>query len=407
MPTPLAMFSRFSPSTAASLVNEITPSGAHFQKAPMKGELTSLTLAVATLSTVALKDVLKEQDPWGYGYWSSIFEDKQWESLCDAINSSAGIAFDLSSCPSAARIDSLKSTASGGWYGDWLVGLHVLLYSTCRAGVRRPFAFELTNGLSRTGNLTTSVKQMVQWLYSANRIVEHLECLATDTTTRKETLKDGRFTVDELKSLASLYESIRPAANIWRSLPWGALTPFEELAAVALQCEQLPKAHYLSLDLALSSKAMRTKLNPAFGDRVVKQWWSSWSSPEFGNAAHLSVNSFNSMASLRRLRGHMANTLAAFDLRNPKSRAAITLLDDFSKGNAEILPEIDAVSKSLRESCEHLMSLESIAFAYRPSLGTAPRLLRRPTYPAPVLPSLVAIAEPNQVYKHQAVDLQI
>lgn len=358
---------------------------AHFLRAPLPHEMTPASIAVATFSSGALQAALRHNDPIEYRFMDSILTDEQWSALTEAVNSSSGVTFDSTSCPSASRIQAIVLTVEQSWYSDWLIKLHVLLNSTCRQGIRRPFSLDVTDPVRRTGNLSISMSRIVQWLYSANRIVEHMECLASVSSTRRVTLQDSLFTADELNALFSLYESLRPAANFWRSVPWGALTHFEELACIEVKCESMSAQHLFKLDLALSSKAWRIKLNPSYSNDAVQAWWKSWTSSEFQTAAHLRVNTFDTLDTLRRMRDHIGSVADAFDITNSASVAVLERLDAYSLGSTLIMPELPVISGLLHDSHDHLVTLVDEVTGFIPSFVNAPRPLRRPEYEAPAM----------------------
>lgn len=295
---------------------------------PIDGPLTTtqrcsrLNAGGVVLFTVqGLKALLKADDAAGAALWETALSPNQWEQLAFAINLQSSM--DLAGQISLYASDVLEIEQKGldpefvAWWRDTFL----LLNGRCGLAVQGPI--RLTAGVHAAevrGRLT--ITGIVGWLFAANRVVTHLG-LRSRTDERPFVLR-GVFPKCHRAALQDVYEGLRPAADLWRTLPWGALGPFEALRAARVELESVPQNLLYQLACQISDRAWMLDDNTGRDDERAARWWS-WA--EHGYDVHVVPYSFSPVEDLREVLARIKRACAAFDPANPDNAIAIDILE--------------------------------------------------------------------------------
>lgn len=228
----------------------------------------------------------------------------------------------------------------------WLVKLHTLK-SNYSGSYPHPFCSEYLD--DRTFRLDLNVWRIVHWLYRANAVVTHIEPLYAEKTS---------FTLHTLKErgedITHLYEALRPAADLWRAVPYEAISPFEELAAARDLINGFDHLKLFELALQVSVRGVLMDDNEGHNNRFVRKWWE-WTDTRFEYCVHYGLNPFSTKWHARALHEFIVNACMAFDPANPVNAKVLSILNKgHTSKNSVIIKNQAGAYASLCEYREHL-----------------------------------------------------
>lgn len=312
-----------------------------------------------------LRHALAGTDPAGFGRWDQIFEDRDWSSLQQAALAARHVLPICDRLPTVHDVHRVAQKVKIPLCAEWLVELHALLNSQCKA-VQSSFLSEHSN--------TLQVRDLVEWLYCTNRICEHMEKLATKQQLSHLFGDAGMLTRDVANAFDDLYETLQPAASFYRNVPWAALTSFEELAAVGRLIQFIGPLHYFHVELYFSSRLHLIEKNRALEHGGVHRWWTASANRK---SLHTGLTTFSSINALQERVQQLTNFLVAFDAENPDFCRAISLLESTLPGEAPILPQLELVRRLIVTMRDTFAAAHAEALTFVPTLLNAPYQLRR------------------------------
>ncbi len=284
-------------------------------KSLTKRRRRQLEIGLAEFTVGGLQKLLQIDDPEGYAVLKSEFSEPQWSQLLLSIEmgSSAGNydyfhiiwdAFDIANGDSEEK-------------KQWALELHRMASDFLRFA-SQPVSQVWNKGVA---SYIISARNLIDMLYCANEVVRTLSVLCESTNEYKTLFRNSN-----VENLHRVYEALRPAADLWRTIPDAAITPFitinEEKAIEPVNLKLL-----FDLNRLVSSKGAAMDLSSARSNELVAEWWK-WTSSGFDYDVHYGVTIFDTPEDVQMYINHLKMACNAFDPTNETNIKVLDLFDD-------------------------------------------------------------------------------
>lgn len=291
-------------------------------------ERKKLNIKYAEFTVGGLKKLLQIDDPEGYAVLNSELSAIQWNQLLLSIE--------------------MGSSASRYIYH----GLLRYLFEIANEGNEETnrLALKLHHVASDLWDLACSpvfhrwiddevayfitAKSLIRGLYCANEVVETLSIFCESTNDYLNSLSGSLR-----NEISRTYEALRPGADLWRTIPNAAITPFITINEVKA-IEPLNLQLLLDLDKLVSSHGSEMDDNSARRNEAVAAWWK-WTDSWFEYQVHYGVSIFDTQDVVKEYIKHLDKACIAFDPTNETNIKVLDLLDkgfyDVCKQNKKLL----------------------------------------------------------------------
>lgn len=330
-----------------------------------------------TFGLGAMHSMLVKCDPQGLKIWKGALTKSQWKHWELAVNTAhASSEFDFWGNQLIGRDDFEGEIrrAPNIQTINWLKKLFTITNSTHTCSMYPPLKVE--DDMQSTSEMTTSVQEWVHWLYCAHEWVSHFEQLLDQDTTQPDAITVSAFFAPLRRTqrgasrryslrneIFLTYESLRPAADLWRDLPWQAIAPFETLGGARTLLKRRTPSTYWKLYVNITSKGCAMDIAPARDLIQVENWWQ-WANHWLEYNVHRGINPFSSHANTFDLATCIETAMHAFDPANPVNVQVLDAMEASLRPSPTSPEHKTYVANSMIPSASHAHALLSEYHAF-------------------------------------------
>ncbi len=316
-----------------------------FTTAPNKTQRECDSFHMPIFSTDALKATLEKDDPEHFEVLATSLTIAQWDQLTLAANLSESYPWGGAFYVKCRSFNSLLSNQNE----DVRVWAKEMFYrfTNCNPALYR--VFERKFGADGKPTLELNCRDFIVYLHHCDAIADVLSPLC-DLGDKCRDI----FPVREFEMLGEFYESIRPGADLYRTIPESVIKNFIEVGAALHLINDSHKEALLRLAFAVSEVGVQLDDNPARmdndSDTQVDEWWK-WTEGYFDYQVHYGLTPMHSLEFLEKYTDHISGACIAFDPSIGTNLVVLKLMDDgwASRGfGAEpIIKDINSVHADL------------------------------------------------------------
>lgn len=348
----------------------------HFTSWPCDIDMRMNNYRRITFGLGAMRSMLAKCDPQGLEIWEGALTQSQWEHWELAVNTAhASTDFCIMGNDLIDYCDFMDEIqrAPNVQTVNWLKKLFTLTNSTHMGSMSPPM--EVKYDMRSTSEMTTSVQEWVHWLYCAHEWVSHFEQLLDQDTTQPDAIAVSTFfapwrrTQRDASTRYSLrnkifftYELLRPAADLWRDLPWQAIAPFETLGGARTLLKRRTPSTYWNLYVNIASKGIDMD-GVSYDVPQAENWWK-WADHEIAYFVDLGLSPFSSHDKACARATCIETAMRAFDPANPVNVQVLDAMEAFVRPSPTSPEHQTYVAHSRIPSASHAHALLSEYHAF-------------------------------------------
>jgi hypothetical protein len=297
------------------------------------------SFAMPVFTCSALRATLEVDDPAQFTTLSKSLSNSQWEQLTLAVNlagtSNFGGMWGFDVYRLARLVHSQNEDVKA-----WGAEVHYRL-TNCTSAWSTSAFYEF----DETGSsLKLLCRDLIRYLHDCSEVADVLTPLLQRCGGRRSLISPADW-----NELGLFYESIRPAADLWRTLPDPAIKPFIEVGNALALLEEIDKTMLLRLRLSVAAVGYKLDDNPAHesddDDGKIAKWWK-WTEGCFDYVVHYGVTPVETKKFLTLYARHIDDACDAFNPSIPTNIEVLKRLDrGWNSRGADAGPIIENVNQ--------------------------------------------------------------
>lgn len=278
-----------------------------------------------------IKELFAVDDPEEYQLWNKVLTTEDWSLMSYAFNLQnvtmiGGLELFQYDIGASIKVEPKSPESFSLWINDF----SLLVENICSTVRLIPLSYSLVEGEEETIACTAYLRAqgIATWLYEADRIVRHVERYEqlTGVKLAQEELRQYlKYKKDRAEVVFKVFQGLRPAADLWRKLPWELLGRYEQLRGARAQLNRVDKGLIADLTRQIWDRAYLLDDNAGKKAPIVRKWWE-WA--DDGYCVNSIFHSFTSASTAQLHLKRVSRACEAFDPKNPANVEALTILNE-------------------------------------------------------------------------------
>jgi hypothetical protein len=268
-----------------------------------------------------IKALFAKDNPADFALWDSILRKEHWLLMGYAVSLRNT---DVSGKNWVSYNETTLRKSAATEFFDWAEDLSFLVNTVCWKLDCGHFSFEQDK--NDRYQYFFRVQNLVIWLYESDRVVRYVE--------KYQKLRGEDFSMEFLLRnncdeetatvILGFYERARPAADLWRNLPWSLLSRYEQLGGARTVLNKVDKQVVRYLQREITERGYLMDDNAGRRQAIVSNWWDEWTEHDY--SVDCVPHSFDCERAVQVAKTRLEKACDAFDPNNPVNAKVLKIL---------------------------------------------------------------------------------